>query len=252
MNGPEVFDRIGATYEATRRADPRFAAALDAALGDARSVLNVGAGAGAYEPTDRAVVAIEPSTTMIAQRPASAAPAIVARAEELPLADDSVDAVMAVNTVHHWTNLEAGLRELHRVARKRVVILLRNPPDGERLWLVDYLPALDSSERMATVVAAIEREFPSLIREPLPVPADCVDGVFSAFWARPEMYLEETVRANMSNFALADAEHVEAGLARLREDLASGAWDRRRGHLRTQSELDVGYRILIAELTPAD
>lgn len=166
----------------------------------------------------------------------------------MPLGDDSFDAALAVNTVHHWADLEAGLRELRRVARKRVVIVLRNPQEGTHFWLVDYLPALDSSEKMAAVVATIEHEFQRLIRDSLPLPGDCVDGVFTAFWARPEMYLEETVRRNMSNFALADDNYVDAGLARLQDDLDSGEWDRRYGHLRSLTELDLGYRILIAEL----
>jgi SAM-dependent methyltransferase len=246
-----VYDRIGRTYGATRSPDPRVAAAILAALGDARSVVNVGAGVGGYEPADREVLAIEPSAAMIAQRPASAAPAIEASAERLPLDDDSFDAAMAVNTVHHWTDLEAGLRELRRVARERVVIVLRNPREGTRFWLVDYLPALDSTEKMTAAVATIEREFRHLARVRLPLPADCLDGVFTAYWARPEMYLEETVRRNMSNFALADENQVNAGLTRLRDDLDSGEWDRRYSNLRSLVELDVGYRILIAKLRAA-
>ncbi|HTX09771.1 MAG TPA: class I SAM-dependent methyltransferase [Solirubrobacteraceae bacterium] len=246
-----VYDSIGTTYAATRRPDPRVAAVIFAALGDARSVVNVGAGAGGYEPADRTVLAVEPSATMIAQRPPSAAPAIQASAEELPLDDNSFDAALAVNTVHHWTDLSAGLREARRVARQRVVIVLRNPREGTRFWLVDYLPELDSSEKMTAIVAAIEREFPRLTYEPLALPGDCVDGVFTAFWNRPEMYLDDAVRRNMSNFALADENRVNAGLARLRDDLDSGEWDRRYGHLRSLAELDIGYRILVAELAPA-
>jgi SAM-dependent methyltransferase len=243
-----AYDRIGTTYAATRRSDPRIAAAIHAALGDAQSVVNVGSGIGGYEPVDREVLAVEPSATMIAQRPPSAAPAIQASAEELPLDDNSFDAALAVNTVHHWTDLEAGLRELRRVARARIVIVLRDPRAGRRFWLMDYLPTLDSSEKMAAVIALIERELPVLTRETLPLPADCIDGVFTAFWARPEMYLDENVRRNMSNFALADKRDVGAGLARLRDDLDSGEWDRRWGELRSLGELDLGYRILIAEL----
>jgi SAM-dependent methyltransferase len=179
----------------------------------------------------------------------SAAPAIQASAGTPPLAADSFDAALAVNTVHHWTDLEMGLAELGRVARRRVVVVLRDPREGTRFWLVDYVPALDWSEKMARIVATIERVFPPLRSDPLPLPADCSDGVFSAFWARPEMYLDETVRQNMSNFALADGGDVEAGLGQLRDDLGSGEWDRRYGRLRSLPALDPGYRILTAELS---
>jgi SAM-dependent methyltransferase len=243
-----VYDRIGTTYAATRRPDPRLAAAIVAALGDAGSVVNVGAGAGSYEPADREVLAVEPSATMIAQRPPSAAPAIQAAAEELPLGDGSFDAALAVNTIHHWTHLAAGLREVRRVARRRVVIFLRDPPAGERFWLLDYLPALDASERIAGEVATIERGLPRLARTALPLPADFTDGVFTAFWARPEMYLDAAVRRNMSNFALVADADVEAGLGQLRDDVGSGEWDRRYGRLRSLPELDLGYRILVSEL----
>ena len=154
-----LYDRIGGSYRATRAPDPRIAALINDALGEARSVVNVGAGTGAYEPTDRQVLAVEPSQTMIAQRPAAAAPAIQASAEELPLAVDSFDAALAVNTVQHWTDLRAGLRELRRVARMRIVVFVRDPRSGEPFWLVeDYSPELDPSERMSAIVETLEDE----------------------------------------------------------------------------------------------
>jgi SAM-dependent methyltransferase len=244
-----VYDRIGSRYRATRRPDPRIAAAIHGALADARSVVNVGAGTGAYEPTDREVLAVEPSATMIAQRRRTAAPVIQARAEDLPLADDSFDAALAVNTVHHWTDLRTGLRELRRVARERVVIFLRDPRRGLPFWLVeDYLPTLDPGARMATIVETMEHELRPLAAVSVRLPSDCTDGVFTAYWARPEMYLDGATRRNISNFALAAEEDIAHGLARLRADLASGAWDRRYGHLRSLAELDLGHRVLIAEL----
>jgi SAM-dependent methyltransferase len=244
-----VYDHIGATYAETRRPDPRIAAMIADALGDAESVVNVGAGIGAYEPTDREVLAVEPSATMIAQRPPEAAPAIQASAEELPLARDSFDAALAVNTVHHWTNLRRGLRELRRVARKRIVIFIRGGRSRTPFWLVeDYLPALDPSGRLAGIVETIEHEFRPLTAVPVPLPSDCADGMFSAYWARPEMYLDSEIRRNISNFALAAEDDVAEGLARLDADLESGEWDRRYGHLRSLPELDVGHRLLIAEL----
>jgi SAM-dependent methyltransferase len=245
-----LYDRIGGNYRATRRADPRIAALIRDALGDAHSVVNVGAGSGAYEPLDREVLAVEPSETMIVQRPRDSAPAIQASAEELPLSDDSFDAALAVNTAQHWTDLRAGLRELRRVARKRIVIFLRDSRSGVPFWLVEeYLPALDPSGRLAAIVETIERELRPIRVVPVRLPRDCADGLFSAYWGRPELYLDREIRQNISNFALAAEEDVEEGLARLEADLESGAWDRRYGHLRSLQELDLGHRLLISEFT---
>lgn len=244
-----LYDRIGGSYRATRRPDPRIAALIKDAFGDARLVVNVGAGTGAYEPTDREVLAVEPSETMIAQRPRRSAPVIQASAEELPLADDSFDAALAVNTVHHWSDLRAGLRELRRVARKRIVVFLRDGRSGAPFWLVDdYLPALDQSDKISAIVETIEHELRSVTVVPVRLPRDCVDGLFSAYWGRPEMYLDSEIRRNISNFAIAAEDDVAEGLARLEADLESGAWDRRYGHLRSLPELDLGHRLLIAEV----
>ncbi len=244
-----LYDRIGNGYSATRRQDPRIAARILAALGDARSVVNVGAGTGSYEPTDREVLAVEPSSTMIAQRPPGSAPAVRASAEHLPLADASFDAAMAVNTMQHWTDVRAGVRELRRVARRRVVVFLRDGRAGNPFWLFEeYLPILDRTPKIAGIVAAIHDELPAVEMHAVPLPNDCADGVGAAYWARPERYLDPAVRANMSNFALAPPEVVAEGLARLRADLDSGAWDARHGALRTMAELDLGHRLLVAEL----
>jgi SAM-dependent methyltransferase len=244
-----LYDRIGGSYGATRRPDPRIAALINDALGDARSVVNVGAGTGAYEPTDREVLAVEPSETMIAQRPRRSAPVIQASAEELPLPDNSFDAALAVNTVHHWTNLRSGLRELRRIARQRIVIFLRHPRSGAPFWLVeDYLPALDQSGRSSAIVETIEHELRPVTALAVRLPHDCLDGLFSAYWGRPEMYLDSEIRRNISNFALAAEGDLAGGLARLQADVESGAWDRRYGHLRFLPELDLGHRLLVAEL----
>ena len=243
-----LYDRIGTSYAATRGAEPRIARRIRDALGDARSVVNVGAGAGSYEPDELEVLAIEPSAAMIAQRPAGAAPALQASAESLPLDDASYDAALAVNTVHHWHDLRGGLREMRRVARKRVVIFMRDGSRGQPFWLERYLPALDLSEKMARISKTIEDEYGDLSEIPMPLPRDCADGLFSAFWGRPEMYLDDSVRANISHFALAEDEAVDEGLARLAWDLRSGAWDARYGHLRSPPELDLGHRLFVAEL----
>jgi len=244
------YESIGRSYAATRREDPRLAALIRNALGDARTVVNVGAGTGAYEPADLDVLAVEPSETMIAQRAADAARVVCASAEHLPLDDKTFDAAMAVNTIHHWSDLRAGLRELRRVARRRVVVFLRDPQRGTPFWLTrDYLPVLDASRRSATIVAAISEDFSSVQERVVRLPSDCLDGLFTAYWARPEKYLNADVRKNMSNFALAEDCDVAPGLGALHADLESGAWDRAYGHLRALAELDLGHRIFLATLS---
>ena len=157
---------------------------------------------------------------------------------------------MAVNTVHHWSDLRAGLRELSRIARKRVVVFLRDPQRGTPFWLTrHYLPALDPARRFAAIVSAIGGESPNVEELSVRLPCDCTDGLFTAYWARPEMYLDANVRRNMSNFALAEEHDVNPGLAALKADLQSGAWDRAHGHLRTLAELDLGHRIFFAALS---
>jgi SAM-dependent methyltransferase len=235
-----------ATYSASRRADPRLAAQIRSALGDARSVVNVGAGAGSYEPQDLEVVAVEPSAGMIAQR---TTPAIRGVAESLPLPDDRADAAMAILTIHHWGDLAAGLRELRRVARSRVVVLHWEPAVVRRFWLVDeYLPAIGENEaHLPTpeqVGAALSDDFE--VRD-LPVPWDCTDGFLGAWWRRPAAYLDPVVRASISAFTpLGDA--AGPGLERLRADLESGAWERRHAGLLARDELDIGYRLVVASV----
>lgn len=246
----QEYDRIGGSYAATRIPDPRIAAVIWRALGNARSVLNIGAGSGAYEPRDRAVIAVEPSTTMIALRGRSLATRTIrGTAEALPLRDQGVDAAMAVNTVNHWPGLSAGLTEMRRVARHRVVIFMRDPSAGAPFWLTQrYLPQLDETDLLVRVRAGIEREFPGARAIPIPLAADCSDGFLSAFWARPEAYLDPSVRANMSPFPLADRQLVGSGLDRLAHDLDDGTWDREYGHLRRLASIDLGHRVFVAQL----
>lgn len=243
----DTYERIGRTYAATRVEDPRIAAPIEAALGDAHRVVNVGAGTGNYEPAGRDVVAVEPSAAMIAQRRRSRAAVVRARAEALPLRSGSFDAAMAVLTVHHWTDLGAGLGELRRVADRQVVFYFE-PLVAHGFWGLDYFPQ--------AVVQPIEREAPGLgeiagvldvadvIR--VPVPPDCSDGFGTAFWCRPEAYLDPTVQAGMSWLALLPEADRLAGCAALRSDLDSGRWDERYGHLRAQASFDGGYRIAVA------
>lgn len=241
-----AYDRIGIGYRQVRRPDPRIAARIEAALGDARTVLNVGAGTGSYEPAEREVTAVEPSRVMIDQRPAGSAPVVRASAEALPFDDDSFDAAMALVTVHHWADAVAGVTEMARVARQRVAVLSFDPPPMEDLWLCEYFPHAwevhrDSMPPLAELLAAMG---PGAVTEPVPIPRLCADGFFCALWDRPELHLDPEVRRASSVWHVLTEEETERGLAALRADLASGAWDERYGPLREAAELDVGMRLL--------
>ena len=244
-----AYDRIGTTYAGTRRADPRIERAVANALGDARTVVNVGAGIGAYEPRDREVVAVEPSAVMIAQRPAGAAPAVPGAAEALPFADGAFDAAMAVLTMHHWSDWRAGLAELRRVARRRVVMLTFDPSYIARYWLVrDYVPEIARlDEARFPPLAAVVGALGGAEIAPVPIAADCSDGFLCAYWKRPATYLEEAVRANISSLAVQPAGVIGPAMARLERDLADGTWDDRNAALLACDEFDFGYRLLVAE-----
>jgi SAM-dependent methyltransferase len=241
------YDAIGQNYAQRRRADPRIAALIEAALGEAQSVINVGAGAGSYEPRDRVVQAVEPSATMIAQRHAGAAPCVQASAEALPFDDKSFDAAMAILTIHHWSDWRAGLRELKRVARQRIVLLTFDV-EASDFWLTrDYFPALAELDRaIMPPLDALAGELGAYSATIVPVPHACVDGFLGAYWRRPEVYLDRRARQSMSSFAKIDAED---GLQRLAADLDSGAWRARNADILALSALDVGYRLLRWELT---
>jgi SAM-dependent methyltransferase len=243
-----LYDRIGTTYTATRGEDPRIAHLLREALGEARTVLNVGAGTGSYEPRGREVTAVEPSAVMIAQRPRTAAPVVQARAEALPFLDSSFDAAMAILSDHHWDDRAAGLRELRRVARQRVVLFTWDPRFRDEFWLTrDYMPA---SKRLIPGVALedIAGWLGGARIVPVPVPWDCRDGFYHAFWRRPEAYLDDRVRAGISVFARLDDDEKASALARLRADLRTGVWEKRNLDLLQLDELDLGYRLVVAEL----
>ena len=248
-SAPALYDRIGSGYTGTRRPDPRIAAAIGTALGDARTVINVGAGAGAYEPRDRRVVAVEPSRAMIGQRPTGAAPCIQAVAERLPFRDGAVDASLAVLTIHHWTDQSAGLAELRRVVRRRVVVFTWEPGSRGEFWLTtEYFPEiLDLDLPRFPSMAVLEQHLGAIRAIPVPIPHDCQDGFLGAFWRRPEAYLDPAVRGAMSGFSLLDPEHVRRGIARLTEDLRSGSWEARHAALCERESLDLGYRLVVAE-----
>jgi len=242
------YDVIGVGYAATRRPDPRIGARVHAALGDARTVINVGAGTGSYEPA-QTVLAVEPSSVMIEQRPPGSAPAVRAWAEALPVADGAADAAMAVLTVHHWDDLAAGLAELWRVARRRVVVLTCDDRVFRRFWLLreyvaDVVPADESGalrvDRVAELLGATGVET-------VPVPHDCSDGFAAAFWRRPHAYLDPVVRAGISTMARLGDDALRPALDRLAADLRSGRWHERHGDLLQRAELDAGYRIIVAD-----
>lgn len=245
-----LYDTIGGNYARFRRPDPRIAAALEAALGDATSVANIGAGTGSYEPLNRAVIAVEPSEVMIRQRPAGAAPCLQGSAEALPVETASVDAAMAILSAHHWTDLEQAFGEMARVARKRAV-LLTWVPDATPFWLTeDYFPEIAVHDRKvfptaAVLAAMLERTIGPVRVAPVLIPHDCTDGLLCAYWRRPDAYLDGDVRSAMSGFARIDA---EAGVARLRADLLSGRWSQRNRHLLALDALDLGYRVVCCDI----
>jgi SAM-dependent methyltransferase len=243
-----LYDTVGRTYRATRRADPRIAAYVSAALGDSGSVVNIGAGTGSYEPA-RTVLAIEPSLVMIAQRPAGAAPAIQSVAEHLPLRDDCADAALAVLTIHHWTDLPAGVAEMRRITRRRLVFLTWDPAKIAGFWLMsEYLPELARIDaEMAVPVSRLTALLTNPVVTPVPVPHDCTDGFAAAFWRRPEAYLDPAVRAGISLFARSSDHAARPGLARLAGDLRSGRWQEDHADLLDVNELDVGYCLISAD-----
>ncbi len=238
------YERIGAGYADRRRADPRLARVIAEALGDAGSVLNVGAGTGSYEHDARGTVAVEPAAAMIAQRAPSAAPCVRAFAEQLPFNDGAFDAGLAVLTIHHWSDWRAGLRELIRVARRRVVMFTWDP-DSDGFWLVrDYLQAIVERDRRRFPALGVLREELGDVRvQTVPIPHDCTDGFLGAYWRRPAAYLDPAIRRGISSFARED---LDAGLARLAADLDNGAWARKHGDLLDKTELDIGYRLVVA------
>lgn len=245
-----TYDRIGIGYSDTRRADPRIAARIEAALGDARTVLNVGAGTGSYEPAGRDVTAVEPSAEMITQRPPGAAPVVQASAESPPFEDYSFDAVLAVLTAHHWPDLDAGLSETLRVARDRIVIVTFDSVALEDLWITaDYFPEMLGLKRPSGASSRdLVRKLPEATSSPIPVPRDCTDHFFAALWARPELLFDEEIVRPMWVWQSISGESRRAGRERLAADLDSGTWEARYGHLRKREELDVGLRLVVREL----
>jgi ubiquinone/menaquinone biosynthesis C-methylase UbiE len=248
MSGAPLYDTIGATYTVTRRTEPRIAAQVWAALGDARTVLNVGAGTGSYEPSDRDVTAVEPSAVMRAQRPADAARCVAATAERLPFEDQSFDAAMAFATIHHWPDPIAGLREMRRVARRVVVFTHETTNAGwhRRFWLTrDYLPEVAELVAGRPSLTELARSIGART-EPVLIPWDCADGFFEAYWRRPEAYLDENVRRGISVWGGVGPDAEQRAVRSLRDDLASGRWAERNRDLLDLEAAELGLRLLVA------
>jgi SAM-dependent methyltransferase len=243
-----LYDDIGRTYSRARQSDPRIAAAIENAIAGCQSILNVGAGAGSYEPKSRAVIAVEPSRTMIAQRATGSAPVVQARAESLPFRDASFDAVVGILTVHHWQDQRRGFSECVRVAQSRVVFLTVDFDVCARFWLFDYLPDLIRIDRpIFPSIARFEQAFGPVQVTAVPIPADCRDGFLGAYWKRPHAYLDPAVRAGISTFAKIG--NISEQLAHLENDLDSGRWQQRYSALENINELDLGYRVVAANIT---
>jgi hypothetical protein len=250
--GDANYGVIGSGYARYRQPDPRIASRIVAALGDARSVLNVGAGAGSYEPLDRAVTAVEPSASMRAQRPAHLPAAIDAVAESLPFPDGAFDAAMATFTVHQWQDLKTGLREMRRVTKGPIAILSCDPDELDRFWLTDYAPEVIAVEAgryppIATIAAALGGDVDVI---PLPIPLDCTDGFNEAYYGRPERLLEQGVRLACSAWSFVDPAASARALAALSDDLKTGKWDAKYAHLRGQPDFDGSLRLVVATGTP--
>ena len=238
------YDIIGAGYANLRQPDSRIERAIREDLGNASTVLNVGSGTGSYEPSDRWVIAVEPSTTMIRQRPSNAAPTIQANAMALPFRAAVFDATLAILTIHHWPRKDVGLRELRRVSRGRVVILTWDP-SSPGFWLTDYFPRiLEIDRQIFPTLDEIERGLGRITVSNVPIPHDCSDGFLGAYWRRPEAYLDQRVRSAISTFS--KLRDVTSSLEQLGRDLKSGEWHRRYGNILTRSELDLGYRLVIS------
>lgn len=245
INSP-VYDQIGQGYKNLRIPDPRIAAQINSALGDAQTICNVGAGTGSYEPIDRKVTAVEPSELMISQRTNSNR-VVHAFAEDLPFEDNKFDASMSVLSVHHWTDARKGLEEMRRVSRRQVIFTF-DPACIDDLWLVrDYLPEIKPFEMKRALpieqfaeVLNVERILKVLI------PSDCSDGFQAAYWQRPSAYLDPRVQASISTLAQLPSSVVSSAMAKLKQDIENGQWQQKYKSLFERKEMDFGYRLIIA------
>ena len=244
----EIYDRIGPGYVNHRRPDQYWIQQLHRHFQDLTTLVNIGAGTGSYEPASLAVVAVEPSPTMIKQRPENAAPVVCGIAEQLPFRNTAFDVAMAVLTVHHWFDAVRGLAEMRRVSHKQIIVTWDPIVFAKNFWLVrDYLPEIAERESTLTTLHQIAAEFQSPAVHILPVPSTCSDGFLGAFWCRPQAYLDHKVRGATSAFALLDTSTVNTTMQRLQDDLASGLWRHNNSDILDRTDIDLGYRLLVAE-----
>jgi SAM-dependent methyltransferase len=248
VSSDQVYEMIGVGYSVGRRPDPRWLEAIDSVIGDAERVINIGAGTGSYEPSDRAVIAVEPSWQMVSQRSRSSAPVVMALAENVPIASGWADLAMTLLSLHHWTDWRAGIAEMRRLAPRRLV-LTYDPELHASFWLLrDYLPEIAAAERTrAPRVEDIADALGGVVQViALEVPWDCVDGVLPAHWRRPAAYLDPQVRACCSGLAQADQEVVDRAMQDLAIDIDSGAWGRRDRELLALTDFDAGFRLVVS------
>lgn len=245
---PARYDRIGRTYAQFRHTEPTWHHELTDALGDARRVLNVGAGTGNYEALGAEVIALEPSRVMIDQRHPDAAPCVQGVAEYLPFADNAFDATMGVLTMHHWSDLERAFADLNRLAPRHVYTVY-DTTFARDFWLLDYFPEtrVDPMEVNAPTPALLGRYFDVVDVRTLWVPRACSEGFAAASWARPHDYLDPEMQQAISLLALQPPEVLERGTAALRADLESGRWHERYPDIVHLKRADFGYRLVIAE-----
>jgi SAM-dependent methyltransferase len=241
------YNAHGSDYSAYRRTDPRIAQYVHEALGEARTILNVGAGAGSYEPFDRYVVAIEPSSVMRSQRSDKHVPALNGKAEALPFDDNAFDAVMAMVTVHHWLYMKKGLKELKRVSRKKVLVLSFDPEALDNFWMAGYAPELIAVEKLRYptidfVIRALGGQAEVI---DIPVPFDCTDGFQEAFFGRPEAFLDPQIRKSQSAWGFLEKGKEKEIVGRLKRSMESGEWDERYGHLRKQEEFTCALKLIV-------
>ncbi|MCH7881561.1 MAG: class I SAM-dependent methyltransferase [Proteobacteria bacterium] len=241
------YDKFAKQYDSFRRPDKRIADSITKHLVGAQRIINVGAGTGAYEPTDCDVVAIEPSHEMIAKRKQGTTTAIQGYAEDLPFDDDEFDVAMGILTIHHWRDIPQGLSEMRRVAKRKVVILTWID-DSPKYWLEDYFPEMRVMDKaLFPTLNELDQLLGRISSEVVEIPGDCTDGFMCAYWKRPDAYLDEGVRAAISTFAR--MQNVEAGLAQLACDISSGKWHREHGNLLTKDSMDLGYRLVVCDKT---
>lgn len=244
------YDEIGGNYSTYRREDRRLLALISDALGDAQTVVNVGAGAGSYEPRDRHVIAVEPSDVMAAQRGVDRPPAIKAGAEKLPLRDQSADAAMSVLSLQHWGDAQrTGVLEMRRVARRTVVIATYDARVSASWWLTaDYFPEAAERDRATFPDPEIIADWLGGARiNVVPVPIDITDWMMGSYWAHPERVLDAGARSATSAFAQEDEATVNRVVDAVRSDLNDGSWDRKYGAIRALTTFDTGLRLIVAK-----